>query len=379
MPDVFKVADILVRHAVHTHQDEIAIIAYYGSYAKGEASPTSDLDIFFIPDEGKARTLSSTFIIDGLPYDFWPVSWSFATDIANARSSRPWAVSASLIADARVLHHRSQEDLERFQGLQARIEQLTRPESRQYMVGRALEAFKETLFQLAQLRLAHSEGDSAGQQWAGWNFVHSAVNCLALVNQTYFSKGWGANLSQISAIAQKPEGLEEMMRGIIMPENPSDPLLLAEKLAREVRGILSQAQASTAEPTDAQDVFKGFYYYVFEYVNKVLAACERKDVFAAGSAALLLQEQFCQLMNKVDKGFWPSSFNLLGEYVGGYEGEGFPNLLEPAGQGDLAELAKRARQLDQAVRDWFGRYSVELDILEDVAALRRFLPLEESG
>ena len=50
MSDVFEIAEILVSHAVRAHQDEIAIIAYYGSYAKGLASPTSDLDIFYIPD-----------------------------------------------------------------------------------------------------------------------------------------------------------------------------------------------------------------------------------------------------------------------------------------------------------------------------------------
>ena len=373
MSDVFKIAQILVSHAVRAHKDEVAIIAYYGSYAKGLASPTSDLDLFYIPDEGKARSLCSQFIIDGLPYDFWPVSWKLAEDIANARGGRPWAVAASLIADAQVLYHRSQGDLDRFNALQARITELTKPESRKVMVERALDEFKNTLFQIGQMRSAATDDDVAGMRWAGRKFVNSAVNCLALVNQTYFSKGWEADLSQVLEMQHKPDSLEDMIRAIIMSQDTDRMLEEADRLAQEVRGILLAAQASISEPVDARDVFKDFYFYVFEYKNKVLSACERKDVLAAGFAAFHLQEEICQLMHKVERGFYGTDFNLLGEYIGGYEKAGFPDLLEPASQGDLVELARQVRRLDERVQEWFESHSIELNILESEKELRQFL------
>ena len=67
MPDVLRVAEILVSHAVRVHGEDVAIIACYGSRAKGTASASSDLDIFYIPDGGKAGALSSQFVLDGLP------------------------------------------------------------------------------------------------------------------------------------------------------------------------------------------------------------------------------------------------------------------------------------------------------------------------
>jgi len=354
MPDVFKIAEILVSHAVRAHKDEVAIIAYCGSYAKGTASPTSDLDVYYIPDEGKAKSLSSQFIIDGLPYDFWAVPWKFAEDIANARSRRPWAVAASLIADTKVLYHRSQEDLDRFNALKARIKELTRPESRKIMVERALDEFKNTLFQLGQMRFAMADDDVAGMRWAGRKLVNSAVNCLALVNQTYFTKGWGANWSQILKMPQKPDGLEEMIREIITPQDTDCMIEEADKLAKEVRRILLAAQASISEPVDAR-------------------ACARKDVIAAGFAAFHLQEEICQCMNKVENGFYGTDFNLLGEYTGAYEKAGFPDLLESASRGDLEELARQVRRLDEKAIEWLRSHSIELNILDGEEELHRFL------
>lgn len=373
MPDVFAVAKILVNHALRAHTGEIAIVAYYGSYAKGLATPTSDLDIFYIPDEGKGGSLCTQFVLDGLPYDFWPVSWEMAEGIASASSHRPWAVSASLIADAHVLYSRSPQDLERFQALQARIEALTRPENRRTMIGKGLDAFKEVLFQQGQMRLAAAHDDRAGLLWAGQKFVNGASNCLALVHQTYFSKGWGSNLPQVLALPGIPAGMEQDVRAILFPRDAESMLEAAGRLAQGVRDILLEVQAEGGEPAGVRETFKDFYFFVFEYRNKVLAACEAGDAVKACFAAFQLQEELCQLMNRVERGFYGTNFNLLGEYAGVYDEVGFPDLLEPAAQGDLKELAQRTRQLDARVRAWLEEHGVDLGILGSKEALRRFL------
>ena len=373
MMDVFKVAEILVSHAKNVHGNEIGIIAYYGSHAKGTATPTSDLDIYYVPDDGKAESLSTTFILDDLPYDFWGPPWRMLEEIANARSRRPWAVSASMIADTKVLYARSQADLDRFNALKERIQELMQPGNLGYMVERALEEFRTTIFQLGQMRLAIASDDIPGLHWAGWKFVGSAINCLALVNQTYFSKGWGANIEQILQMPQKPNDLEGMLNGILQLGEPDETLGLAQQLAKEVRTILLTAQASLAKPSTPQDVFKDFYYYIHEYKNKVLKACQNSDVLSANAAAFQMQELICVLMNKVDAGFYGEDFNLLNEYAAGYQRVGFPDLIEPASKGDLKTLTKRVEQLDANIRSWFAQYSIDLNILNDEEDLRKFL------
>src|SRR5512133_992925 len=93
MTDVFKIANILVSHAVQVHGNEIALIVYHGSYARGTATSTSDLDIYYVPDDGKAETLSTTFVIGDLPYEFECLPWKVLENIANAKSRNHWAVS----------------------------------------------------------------------------------------------------------------------------------------------------------------------------------------------------------------------------------------------------------------------------------------------
>lgn len=373
MPDVFEIANIFVKHALRAHPGEIALIAYYGSYAKGTASPTSDLDLFYIADAGKARSLSSQFVIDGLPYDFWPISWAFAKSIANADAGRPWAVAASLIADAHVLYHRAPEDLARFEGLQARIEALTEQDQRPLMVKKALDAYQDVLFRLGQVRMAVQDGDEAGAHWAAQQLVNGAANCLALMNQTYFSKGWGAHLDQLLALPARPADLDTLIRAVLTPESARALPEAADRLARAVRVTLRAAQRDLAAPEAAQAVFKDFYFFVFEYLHKILAAWEEQEALKMRFAAFQLQEEIAQFMNRVDPGFAPRPFNLLGEYHDGYRKAEFPDLLAPAVAGDIDELAERARRLDVMVRAWLTERGVDLGILEDQAALRDFL------
>lgn len=47
MLNVFDVAKTLVNHIEKVYSEDIALVAYYGSYAQGTATKRSDLDFFF--------------------------------------------------------------------------------------------------------------------------------------------------------------------------------------------------------------------------------------------------------------------------------------------------------------------------------------------
>jgi len=373
MHDVFKTAQILIDHAQATHPGEIAIVAYYGSHARGTASPSSDLDLYYIPDPGKACALCTQFILDGLPYDFWPVSWTFLEEIAEGRSQRPWSVAAALLGYAIPLYHRSPEDLARLNALKSQLETLTRPEKRQIMIGRALAAFKETAFFLEEIRSAAARDDRANLRWSGPRFINSVANCLGLVNQRYYSQGWGANWAEVLALPLKPAGLDQHARAILLPAEPGRVIRHAEILTEGLREILYRAQTSEAEPRSAQEVLKDFYFFVLEYRNKILSACRRGDEIAALYAAFHFQEVVIGEMNRIKAGFFGDDFNRWPELSTGYLQAGFPDLLPVASRGDLEELTRLVQLFDDRMRDFLQRHTIDLGIVENQEALRRFL------
>lgn len=64
MLDVFAVADIIVRHIKARYRQDVAIVAYYGSWLQGRATERSDLDFFFIPATERGREVECQFVID---------------------------------------------------------------------------------------------------------------------------------------------------------------------------------------------------------------------------------------------------------------------------------------------------------------------------
>jgi hypothetical protein len=371
MIDVFKVAEIFISYAIKTYGDEVGIIAYYGSYATGTPSPTSDLDLIYIPDEGKAASLFTCFVVEGVCFDFFPISWERAERLATGQSG--WAVGPSMIGDAQVLYARSDADLARFDGLKARIAELQKPEQKPQMVQRALDHFKDVLFHLGNLHLAAEEGDLSDLRRAGWNVLTNAVECLALVNQTCFKRGWDSNLEEILRLEVKSADLESMIVAIATSPEPAQIIQTAQRLVSSTRRLLRQAQEETAGQKTVADFFTDYYPEMRDKVNKLLVRCEDHRTVGASWVATFLQDEVSLFMEQASKGVHYAEFNLYSEYATQYRQLGIPELMQYVASDDAALLAKQAERFDQAIRKWLHSKSIPLNILAGVEELQPFM------
>ena len=153
MVNVFEVADLLVTHAVEKHGADVDLIAYYGSQARGDARPDSDLDLFFTPAEGKHPPIGRTFLLDGLLFDFWELRWKTLEGFATG-DIRGWAFAPALVRQATPLYVRTSEQADRLARLQSRSRALENAEHRSSMQKRAQDSFVRVVECLGSLHLA---------------------------------------------------------------------------------------------------------------------------------------------------------------------------------------------------------------------------------
>jgi hypothetical protein len=81
--NVMRAAELLIEKISKDYKDDIALVVIMGSYIYGETHSRSDLDMFFVPNTERGYNLGFTFIIDGIGFDYWPISWERLEHIAN--------------------------------------------------------------------------------------------------------------------------------------------------------------------------------------------------------------------------------------------------------------------------------------------------------
>jgi len=358
MSDVFTVAKLLMDNAIKKYGQEVDIIAYSGSYARGEAREDSDLDIFYIPADGKNPSIGRTFLLDGILFDFWGINWKMMEGFATGRI-RGWAFAPALVHHAKILHARSDDQVARLEGLKKQILDLQKPEARVQMIGRSLRNFNCVMGHLANLRLALDAGNLTDIRYAGWKVVQSTWECLALANQVFFDRGLARALCESEKFKDKPAKLDHLIRTITTSSDPSQILSASELLVMNMRQVLTRAQKSIPSNTTVVEQFQQVYPEMRDKVGKLLAACERGDAVVAHAEAMLLQQDVTLTLNRTTDGIGDSDFNLFSELAAMFHEFQFPDLMKfPSSS--LQELGEHAKLFDERLRWFLGEQSVHL-------------------
>ncbi|WP_379146791.1 kanamycin nucleotidyltransferase C-terminal domain-containing protein [Paenibacillus sp. sgz500992] len=368
MLNVFDVAKTLVHQIEKVYSEDIALVAYYGSYAQGTATKRSDLDFFFIPATPEGYGASIQFIIDDISFDFWPISWERAASMASFEEFK-----TSIIADCKLLYVRSEEDRERFMKLREPISSMQSPENRRNRVGKAEAEFCNVYTHLYKLCRAGASENIAYYRTEAYGLLTRGLQSLALLNGTYYKSGFGKNREQVLSLPLQPPRLEPLMETIMRSSVTSEIVEACEELVAGIFAILSAEQEMGYDAPSYPDRMKGCYEEVKGVLDKIITACERNEYDTAFFSAIQAQEEIASFLFLAETGIWPSDLMLHSAYENVYRRLGFPELAGLLNPDDLSPLQTAVERLNADLEGLFRSKGVEINRFADIEEFEAFL------
>jgi len=364
--NVMNVADTLLDHIKAHYSQEIAIVAYYGSYAQGTATKRSDLDLYFIPASSKGYQASIQFVLQDISFDFWPISWERAERMAAYQESK-----TSIIADSVLLYSRSDEDLARFRSLQQTINDL--PKNLELFLDRAEEQLQHAYVHLYKLSKAKLGEDISYFHHAASDVLIHVLSCLALLNRSYIKSGWGKNINQILNFTLKPPLLKEQIDSIMQANTPARIRAACEHLTENVLSLWMTERATLAKPPSYSERMTGFFEEIKGNLDKLKTACEAGDYQIAYFGTLGVQEEIARFMYYAEQGYWPTSLAPNLDYQRFYLAAGMPDLVSMLDSQDFRPLHEAVIQLESNLERFLLAHSVPINRYESLEQLKRSL------
>ncbi|QYR23589.1 nucleotidyltransferase domain-containing protein [Paenibacillus sp. sptzw28] len=367
MFNVFDVSDALVNHIRTSYPDDIAIIAYYGSYAQGTATKRSDLDFFFIPATSRGYRASIQFIVNEISFDFWPISWERAENMAALKEP-----NTTIIADCHLLYVRSDGDQARFMKLRDKIRDMCDPKN-----GRLLTERAETLLCDANTHLnkmsSSNDNDMTFFRLEAHAVLTKVLESLALLNETYYTAGWGKNMDQILLLPFKPARVEMLVDKIIKAQEASTARQACEELLSEALKLVLIKKETYATASSYPDRMLGFYEEVKGVLDKVASACERNDYSTAYYWAIGVQDEIARFLYFAEKGQWPGQLDDASAYHAFYNQFQFPDLIKLLNPDDLTPLLKAVGNLNYLLERHLKKHEVKINRFETIREFEAFL------
>ncbi|MHA2246090.1 MAG: hypothetical protein ACXADY_14090 [Candidatus Hodarchaeales archaeon] len=348
---LLELAGFLKDQAVKRFPNEIAIIVLYGSTAQGIDDEFSDLDLFAIVDNQEESNLPWEFMFQGHTVDFWKMDWKQAELMVLGKlDSNPWAVSAALFNNGEILYSRSVSDKTRFDSL---VEKTKRNDEENFK--QIIKNFNSGYSHLEEIALAKMNNDLLSARWAVWQLINKSVKNLSLINNSFLTKNWGANLHEVFQFPTLPTNYSKLATNLSTTNNFDEMMALGRELLNNFRNLILKKQKNfIMNQVNKKKTFCNNYISMKAYINKIISACHKKDILAVSYAATELQiwiaEELAQyegnLVVDVD------NFNFFMDIERFYHQLMLPDLMEGISTKNFQEMEKKATKLDFRLQEF---------------------------
>ena len=268
-----------IEDAVREHYaGKVALVCLYGSHINGTAGETSDVDCYFVPKNQEGMALARTFLLEGVGYDLFPMSWQRLEAIAMLEQSHQ-----PLVGDVRVLYADSPADLERLEAVQRQLlDNLADPVFRQ----RAAQA----RFARACSRLPLATDDAKTARLKAGGLLMDVAEVFAFGQGEYYHYGLKRQFPDLLVLPQRPDGLEEAYPAVLKAETSAEIACACQRLLESCPWSVMKNQQPVAwgdRPAPAQ--LAGLYEEISSTFLKIYRCAAVGDPVLAFLSTVCLQ------------------------------------------------------------------------------------------
>ncbi|WP_068778655.1 hypothetical protein [Paenibacillus sp. GM2] len=312
--------------------------------------------------------MSIQFIIDGIGFDFWPISWERAERMASFQEDK-----TTIIADSKLLYVRSEEDRGRFMKLRETISTMQGAEKAQEMVEKAEAELRNVYLHLYRMSRAVDTEDITFYRIGAHEVLTKVFQSLALLNRTYYTRGIGKNMEQVLGLPLKPARLKQHIDAVMCSSVNTAILQACEELTASTLDLVLAQKEKYYETPSYPDRMKGFYEELKGVMDKIITACETDDYDTAFFSAIHVQDTIAGFLFFAETGHWPTELSLDSPYIETYRKRGFPELIATLDSQNLSKLQAAVESLVVSLDRYLRGRGVEIHCFENVQQFTAFL------
>jgi len=275
-----RLADWAVRKIESEYKDDVCLLL--GRWRRHFPLDQEELSFhYYVPATSRSNGLARTFIIDGLGYDLFPMTWERVERIADIRGDNPVCLD-----QAEILYARTDHDRQRFVSLQARLRaNLQNPH---FMYSRAREALN-TAMQIHR-EMLFAENLCLVREQAGYLCMNVA-NAVAFVSQQYLEIP--DQLIALQTIKAVPAGFIDLYERIIRAKTADEQKRLCHNIIAITRRFLDEHDKNTVRRISAPDFSElACWYQELSYTwRRISYWCDRNEPVNAYIWGCMLQNE----------------------------------------------------------------------------------------
>jgi hypothetical protein len=299
----------------------------------GETAPS-----LYFPASEKANRLAKTFIINGIGYDLFPMSWERLERIAGLEED-----NAPCLLDAKILFSSNEEEKKRYLALQAKLQDnLLNP---QYTKNKALEKlniameiYQTMLFEEALYKVRKASGYVV-------NFLSDGV---AYTNLTYFKHGYHNQITDLAAMKSIPKDFIRIYEAIVKSGSGTELKKLCYEMIYNTRQFLS-IKKGQKEKSNFNHNYKdlaNWYQELSYFWRELYYWCGQNDATKAFMRGCFLQSE----IDIVREEFGLSEMDLMSAF----------------NVDDMTVYQRRAETLEKQIISTIEKHGVAIDTYDSV-------------